>query len=358
VLSGHRHRARAQAIVITGAGHVVAQRLRRRWRRVADALAPPPLILMYHRIAEDDLDPWHLCVSPQNFAAHMELLRRTRQPMRLDDLTRELELGRCPRRAVVVTFDDGYRDNLLAALPVLEAFDVSATVFCTAGVVGGEQAFWWDQLAGLLLGPDPLPPTLALDVGGHRQCTGLHAAARYDAADRAADRSRPDDAAPASARLRFYRQVWGWLRALAESDRAHALLQIAQWSSAAGADVPRPLSREQAKALAASPLIEIGAHSVTHAALSTLSPAAQRAEIGHSKAQLEALVGRPVVSFAYPFGDQGADTAALVREAGFRSSCTTEAGAVRARTDPFQLPRIAVGDWNADTLAQALRSVP
>jgi peptidoglycan/xylan/chitin deacetylase (PgdA/CDA1 family) len=343
--------------VITRAGHVLGQRLQRRWRRLADAVAPPPLILMYHRIAEDELDPWHLCVSPKNFAAQMDLLRRTRQPMRLDDLTRELEQGRCPRKAVVVTFDDGYRDNLLAALPVLEAFDVPATVFCTAGVVGGEQAFWWDQLAGLLLGPDVLPPLLALDVGGHPKRVELHAAARYAAVDRAADRHRQDEEAPASARLGFYREVWGWLRPLAESDRTVALVQIAQWSGVAGADVPRPLSREQAQALAASPLIEIGAHSVTHAALSTLSPGAQRTEIGGSKAQLEALVGRPVLSFAYPFGDQASNTAALVREAGFRSSCTTDAAAVRARTDPFQLPRMGVGDWDGDTLARAMRSV-
>ena len=344
--------------MIARAGNVLGQRLQRRWRRLADALAPPLLILMYHRIAEDDLDPWQLCVSPKNFAAQMDLLRRTRRPMRLADLTRELEQGRCPRKAVVVTFDDGYRDNLLAALPVLEAVDMPATVFCTAGVVGGERAFWWDQLAGLLLGPELLPPVLALDVGGHPKRVTLHAAARYDASDRAADRRRQDDEAPTSARLGFYREVWGWLRPLAEGDRMVALDQIARWSGAAGADVPRPLSRQQAQVLAASPLIEIGAHSVTHAALSTLTPSAQRMEIGHSKAQLEALVGRPVLSFAYPFGDQGSDTAALVREAGFRSSCTTEAAAVRARTDPFQLPRIAVGDWDGDTLARALRGVP
>jgi peptidoglycan/xylan/chitin deacetylase (PgdA/CDA1 family) len=344
--------------VITRAGHVLGQRLRRRWRRLTDAVVLPPLILMYHRVAEDELDPWQLCVSPNNFAAQMDLLRRTRRPMRLADLTRELEQGRCPRQAVVVTFDDGYRDNLLAALPVLEAFDVPATVFCTAGVVGSEQAFWWDQLAGLLLGPQPLPPTLALDVGGHLRHIELQAAARYDAADRAADRRRRDDEAPASARLVFYREVWGWLRPQAEADRTVTLGQIARWSGTAGADVPRPLSRDQTQALAASPLIEIGAHSVTHAALSTLTPSAQRMEIGHSKAQLEALVGRPVASFAYPFGDQGSDTAALIREAGFRASCTTEAAAVRARTDPFQLPRLAVGDWDADTLARAMRSVP
>ena len=343
--------------MITGAGTVVGQRLRQRWRRLANAVAQPPLILMYHRIALDEIDPWQLCVSPQNFAAQMDLMRRKRQPMRLADLTSELEQGRCPRGAVVVTFDDGYRDNLLAALPVLEAFDVPATVFCTAGVVGGEQAFWWDRLAGLLLGPDLLPPTLALNLGSDHKNITLQAAALYDAADREADRRREGDAAPASARLEFYRQVWEWLRPLSESDRAVALHQIARWSNAASADVPRPLSRQQAQALAASPLIEIGAHSVTHAALSTLAPSAQRTEIGQSKVQLEALVGRPVVSFAYPFGDQATDTAALVREAGFRSSCTTEAAFVRPGTDPFQLPRIAVGDWDAGNLARMLKGV-
>ena len=343
--------------MITTTGSVLGRRLRHRWRRLATAMTQPPLILMYHRIAQDDVDPWRLCVSPDNFSAQLELLRRRRRPMPLAELTRELEQGRCPRSAVVVTFDDGYRDNLVAALPVLEAFDVPATVFCTAGVVGGDQAFWWDRLAGLLLGPDRLPPVLALDLPGEHKQVALQAAANYDAAQRAADRLRQADDEPASARLDFYREVWGWLRSLAQEDRIVALDQIERWSGGRSTEVPRPLSREQARTLAASPLIEIGAHSVTHAALSTLSPDAQRSEIAQSKAQLEALLARPVLSFAYPFGDQGVDTAALVRDAGFRSSCTTEVAAVRARTDPFQLPRIAVGDWDAPTLARMLSDV-
>jgi peptidoglycan/xylan/chitin deacetylase (PgdA/CDA1 family) len=328
---------------------------------VADAVTPPPLILMYHRVAEDAIDPWHLCVSPENFAAQMEFVSRQRRPMRLVDLTHDLEQGRCPRAAVVVTFDDGYRDNLDAALPVLEAFDVPATVFCASGAVGSARAFWWDRLAGLLLGPDRLPEVLALTVGGEHKHVLLQAAARYDTADRVSDRRQPVVGTNASPRLRLYREVWAWLRPLAEADRSRALDQIEQWGASSGGAptaAPQPLSLEQARQLAANRLIEVGAHSVTHPALSTLSPDAQRDEIARSKSELEAVVGRPLVSFAYPFGDQGADTEALVREAGFRSSCTTQAAAVRAGTNPFQLPRVAVGDWGAHMLARTLRDIP
>jgi peptidoglycan/xylan/chitin deacetylase (PgdA/CDA1 family) len=117
------------------------------------------------------------------------------------------------------------------------------------------------------------------------------------------------------------------------------------------AGTPTTLTNAELRTLSASDLIDIGAHSKTHATLSTLPPDAQHAEIMQSKTQLETLTGRAVSSFAYPFGNQGAETARLVRDAGFRAACTTEAAAVRAGADPFQLPRMAVGDWNAATLA-------
>jgi peptidoglycan/xylan/chitin deacetylase (PgdA/CDA1 family) len=332
----------------------VGQRLRRAWQRLANGAAQPPLILMYHRIAQDALDPWKLCVSPHNFAAQMQVIRRHRQPMPLAELTRHLQQGHCPRGAIVVTFDDGYRDNLLAALPVLEAHDVPATVFCAAGFIGGDEPFWWDRLAALLLAPERLPATLALDVNGWRWQKDLGPAVGYGAAERASDRSATSD----SPRLTFYREVWSRLRPLTDGDRALALAAVAQWSAgAAVAEAPIALSHEQLRALAASPLIEIGAHSVTHAALPALAPQAQRDEIAHSKAQLEAMVGRPVLHFAYPFGDQSADTAALIRDAGFHSSCTTEHGAVRAGNDLFQLPRIAVGNCDGETLAASLQGI-
>jgi peptidoglycan/xylan/chitin deacetylase (PgdA/CDA1 family) len=114
------------------------------------------------------------------------------------------------------------------------------------------------------------------------------------------------------------------------------------------------LSAEEVSALARNPLIEIGAHTVTHASLPTLAEADQRREIVESRSRLEALVDRPLASFAYPFGDYADETVRLVREAGFQSACTTDADAVRPSSDPFRLPRMAVADSDGETFYRSL----
>src|SRR5262245_48550547 len=106
---------------------------------------------MYHRVAASELDPWSLCVSPERFSEQMEALRRVAYPCAMRDLVRAHAAGSVPENAVVVTFDDGYLDNLTNAKPILEAHDVPATVFVCSGAVGKNVEFWWDQLARAML---------------------------------------------------------------------------------------------------------------------------------------------------------------------------------------------------------------
>jgi peptidoglycan/xylan/chitin deacetylase (PgdA/CDA1 family) len=80
------------------------------------------LIVVYHRIAEPTLDPQLLCVSPQHFAEHLEIMTRSYAPLSLRALGQRVEEGRVPSRALVVTFDDGYADNLSHATPLLERY--------------------------------------------------------------------------------------------------------------------------------------------------------------------------------------------------------------------------------------------
>jgi len=95
-------------------------------------------------------------------------------------------------------------------------------------------------------------------------------------------------------------------------------------------------------------LIDIGAHSVTHANLPGLTVEGQAAEINHSKATLEQAIPCQVQAFAYPHGSYSPDTLRLVGLAGFARACSTDEGPVTAASDVFRLPRMVVGNWCGD----------
>lgn len=100
-----------------------------------------PIILMYHRVAKDVNDPHLLCVSPENFREHLRYLSQNKNIVRLSEILNR----NIPKNTVAITFDDGYADNLYAALPILKEFKAPATIFITAGLLG--QKFPWDDRA-------------------------------------------------------------------------------------------------------------------------------------------------------------------------------------------------------------------
>src|SRR5438874_1513544 len=118
------------------------------FRRVAWRLkkqfAPRAIILMYHSVAKVDSDPWALRVMPGHFAEHLEVLQKYGHPIRLQQLAQAHRKGNIPDRSLVITFDDGYADNLHNAKPLLERYDIPATVFLTTGLIGCDHEFWWD----------------------------------------------------------------------------------------------------------------------------------------------------------------------------------------------------------------------
>ena len=110
---------------------------------IARLRAPDPLILLYHRVTRLANDRWSIAVTPAHFAEHMDVLRRRATVLPLSVLDAP---ARPNARAakVVVTFDDGYADNLHEALPVLQRFDIPATVFVSTDAVVQSREFWWD----------------------------------------------------------------------------------------------------------------------------------------------------------------------------------------------------------------------
>ena len=335
-------------------------RLRRVAKRLGKRRARRALILLYHRIATPGSDPWALSVAPARFAEHLEVLREYASPIPLGRLARDLREGSVPDRSVVVTFDDGYVDNLHVAKPLLVRHNVPATVFVPSGTIGSEREYWWDELDRLLLQPGALPEKLRLSVDGDQYRWDLGEAARYgDEEGRRYRRWRAWKEAP-TARHSLYRSLWELMHPMTEAERQGVLAMLREW---AGVEPTirseyRSLSPEELVALSQGGLVEIGAHTVTHPSLSSLPVASQRYEIRESKARLEETLGRPVRSFAYPYGqrsDYSAQTIDLVREAGYACSCSNFAGRVERSTDPFQLPRIFAQNWNRDNFAKQLQ---
>lgn len=102
------------------------------------------------------------------------------------------------------------------------------------------------------------------------------------------------------------------------------------------------MSGEQVKALAASGHVEIGGHTLTHPRLSKLTPEQQAHEIQENKRQLEALLGHPLLSFAYPYGDINDSAKEQAIAAGYRFAVATNSGPKAMHQDPYQIRRIAI----------------
>jgi peptidoglycan/xylan/chitin deacetylase (PgdA/CDA1 family) len=329
-------------------------RLRQQLRRISD---PPGLILLYHRVASPALDPWDISVRPEHFAQQLAVLRQMTEPVRLSRLQSHRRRGLRSAPPVAVTFDDGYADNLTLALPLLERHQVPATIFVTSGCVDQQAPFWWDELGHLLLTDRVLPRTLTLQAAARVWHWRLEAGPPLIG-------WRAELTAEAGPRETLYLALYQVLRVLGAADRLTAMAQLRAWAGRPPLTTPpaatdpwdRPLRVAELRALAAHPLIEIGAHTVTHPALGELGPAAQWAEIHQCKLSLETLTGQPIGSFSYPFGSFSGPSAELVTRAGYQRACVSGGHAVHRNSSSVGLPRITVGDWSGEEFAERLES--
>lgn len=310
------------------AARVVNSRLRNLRAMALNRVASPVVVLGYHRVAAAPSDRHSMIVSPARFREHMRYLRRHFRLVRFEEDWSGL---RAP--AVAVTFDDGYVDNLTEALPVLEEVGVPATFFVSSGQVESGEGFWWDELERLVTGGTGHPARFALE-------------------DRQHGRTWPT--ATGDQREALSRDLLRLAMRVDERRRAAWLGQLRAWtpSPAPPSQEDRPLTAAELGALAASRLVTIGAHSVSHASLSALTEAEQAHELGASRRRLEELLGKPVEVFSYPFGtrsDYNAVTVRLCREAGFRKAATAFPGHCYRWTDPFQIPRHFIQDFDLDS---------
>lgn len=293
------------------------------------------LILFYHRVAIIGSDPWSLCITPEHFVEHLELLRAC-VPITLEQVRPS---GRflCKRPRVAITFDDGYADNLYTAKPLLERYDIPATIFVVTGYAGQEREFWWDELEKIVFAPETLPRTV--------QFASALATSTLDT--------------DGFSRPALYMALYRHLQSMSHEERCNVLNQLLVWShqSPSVRDSHRVMTAEEICQLMKGGLIEIGSHTVTHPKLQSQSMESQKAELRDSKEWLEDLCGHPITTFSYPFGGSKhytLETVGAVSEAGYLRACTTAGHRVAKHHTLYELPRFNATDMTVEDLEKLL----
>lgn len=254
----------------------------------------------------------------------------------LPEAVDRLQGGTLPRRACCITFDDGYADNLTITLPILEKYQLPATVFVATGYLDGGRMFNDAVIDAIALSQKD-----QLDL--HELNLGLYPLG-----------SNEEKLAAVSSILNRIKFSPPELR----NRQVAAILE-----AAACGPLPTDimLTSKQVKELADRG-VEIGGHTQAHTILTTLDDEHALEEIANGKRQLELITGEPVTSFAYPNGKPGRDYAEhhvpLVKAAGFARAVSTTFGVGTRHTDVFQLPRFT--PWGVSSVAwsmQLLRNI-
>lgn len=323
-----------------------------------DALSPGGVVLCYHRVAESGpgRDPWKLRVSPDNFAEHLEVIRRHGQPMPLSKLTDMMADGKPTKGAVTISFDDGYADNYDTARPLLEKSGIPATYFVSSGAIKSERDFWWDELTALLLHPGCLPDLLELTIGDERHHLNLGDAIRYSEKDIVRDAGINVWEATPGTRLHFYHRLWSLLMPLDSSKQALVLDEIKDWIGQKGTQLAtqKRMTHQQLREISDDGLIDIGGHTVNHASLPNSDDTRQAIEIESDKQTLESITESRVTSFAYPYGNHNSATVQRVKSAGYKRACSTIAGHNRCGANQYLLRRMTVWDYDGEELSRKL----
>lgn len=282
------------------------------------------VVLLYHRV--DDAES---SVTPTNFAAQIEMLLSRYTPAPLEAIA----CGDAGPDSFAITFDDGYAETMRHAMPVLTRAGVPATIFISTDHVASQRSFWWDEVRRLLDRARDRPVRLTVD-GDTR------AWARAGAAER---------------------HVVSWLQPKAPELIDEGLAELRAWAQDEPPvpDDERPLTVDELRALSASSLIDVGAHTRTHANLRYVNPERLMDELSGSRADLERWLDIALPDgLAYPFGIPGADvdaeTRCAAKSAGYRYAVLNSPGTVTAETDRYGLPRLPVENTGADGFASLI----
>lgn len=263
-------------------------------------------ILLYHRI-DDGGDAFLASTPTALFKRQMEYLAKSSTVCSLEDAVEAMLRDDLPDNVVVITFDDGYRDNYVNAFPVLTSLSLTATIFLATGCIGSQGILWHDRVFRAF---NTTGATLLKKFGPQRKSYSI----------------RTDHE-----KTRACAELLEVLKGLREEERT---LWIDRLIERLAVEDPREVPNlmmnwDEVREMQRSGM-SFGSHTVTHPILSTLSMARVEDEITKSKAAIEQELRVPIKTFAYPNGRRGdftEQTKELLRQTGYTCAVTTICGA-------------------------------
>jgi peptidoglycan/xylan/chitin deacetylase (PgdA/CDA1 family) len=316
-------------------------------RRLAGRARGIGVILMLHHVR-----PWEprgfapnrlLEVTPDFLDAALTVAQEEGfEPVSLDEAVARTSAGEAEAPFVAVTFDDGYRDNVDYALPILKRHGVPWTMFVTTGFATRTASLWWLELE------EAIRALGRVDVGvGDDQLRLL----------------TDTDAAKAAA----YEAIYWRLRKGPEDRLRSAVAELADEAGVDGRALVQNLCLDWdgIRRVANEPGVSIGAHTLTHPMLAKQNEIFAAHEMAESKTIIERVIGRPVRHFAYPVGDRlsaGPREFEMAAAIGYTSAVTTRPGHVFAghASHLMALPRVSVNGHyqTAEAFRALLSGVP
>ncbi len=265
-------------------------------------------------------------VTPRFLARVVKLLRRSRvDVVSLDEMHRRMTEGDFRRRFVCLTFDDGYRDTIEHAYPILKGAGVPFAVYVPTAFPDQLGELWWLVLEAVIARNE----RVGLVIDGE---------------------NRSFDCRSVADKRALYEELYWWLRRRETEPEMHAVvrdLAMRYQVDIAAFCQELCMNWQEIATLAADPLVTIGAHTVNHPMLSKLPENAVRAEIDLSRAVIEAALGLRPAHMSYPYGDPGSAGLrefAIAAALGFKTAVTTRPGVIfRAHAKKLlALPRISL----------------
>ena len=225
---------------------------------------------------------------------------------------------------IVFTIDDGYRDNLVHALPVFEQHDCPFTIFIAPQITDGTSELWWRGLEQVIAEND----NVTYEIDGQR----------FEMATSTISEERE-----------AFAQIYWPVRNLPEK---HQRSWIRNFCDGYGVDLDQmcadqAMDWDEVRQIAKSPLCTIGAHTIHHYAVSKLTDDEVLQEVTQSRERIEKEIGTRPEFFAYPYGDEvsaGPRDFDIVKQAGFKLAVTTRKGVVYSQHSEHltALPRLSL----------------